>query len=403
MSPFTLAPMPEASTQQAMDLQRAGRLDDAEAIYQQLLRDQPNHIDALHELGVLRMRQGRVPEAVELVQRSLRLAPRNAFAWNSLANMLLGRNPQAVEIAYSNATGIKPDFTEAWYNFGNFLRDQQRPQDALRCYERVLELKPGFKGAYENIARFATGRSPIAARAYQAWLEAEPDNPVARHMAAAHSSQPAPARANDAYIVDIFDRGADAFDAVLAKLEYAAPQLLVSELKQLLPQAERTLDILDAGCGTGLCGPLLRSRARQLVGIDLSPGMLAKARERQVYDQLHEAELVAFMRAHPASYDVVISADTLVYFGEIGEALQVAAEALKPDGVLAFTLEAEPADSAGKFRLHDSGRYSHDERYARECLAAARLEVLTFERGVLRKEGPADVTGHVILARKISR
>src|SRR5690348_3820555 len=184
--------MPEASTQQAMDLQRAGRLDDADAIYQQLLRDQPDHIDALHELGVLRMRQGRVQEAVDLVKRSLQLAPRNAFAWNSLANMLLGRNPRAVEIAYANATGIKPDFTEAWYNFGNFLRDQQRPQDALRCYERVLDLKPHFKGAYENIARFATGRSPIAARAYQAWLEAEPDNPVARHMAAAHSSQPAP-------------------------------------------------------------------------------------------------------------------------------------------------------------------------------------------------------------------
>jgi predicted TPR repeat methyltransferase len=316
--------------------------------------------------------------------------------------MLLGRNPQAAEIAYRNATSLAPDYTEAWYNLGNFLRDQQRPQDALRCYERVLELKPRFKGAYENIARFATGRSEIAARAYQAWLEAEPDNPVARHMAAAHSSQPAPARANDAYIVDIFDRGAEAFDSVLAKLRYAAPQLLVAELNQLLPLAERVLDILDAGCGTGLCGPLLRSRARRLVGIDLSPGMLAKARERQVYDELHEAELVAFMRAHPAGYDLVISADTLVYFGELDEAIQVAAEALKPGGVLAFTLEAEPLEPSQPFRLHASGRYSHDERYVRECLAAARLEVLTLTSGVLRKEGPADVAGHVILAGKSS-
>jgi predicted TPR repeat methyltransferase len=218
-------------------------------------------------------------------------------------------------------------------------------------------------------------------------------------MAAAHSSQPAPARANDAYIVDIFDRGADAFDSVLEKLRYAAPQLLVAELNQLLPLAERALDILDAGCGTGLCGPLLRSRARRLVGIDLSPGMLAKARERQVYDELHEAELVAFMRAHAASYDLVISADTLVYFGEIDEAIRVAADALKPGGVLAFTLEAEAAEPTQPFRLHGSGRYSHDEGYARQCLAAAQLEVLTFERGVLRKEGPADVMGHVIIAR----
>jgi len=394
--------MPEESTQQAMELQRAGRLNDAEALYLQFLRDQPDHADALHEFGILRMRQGRANEAIELVRRSLQLAPRNAAAWNSLANMMLGRNAQGAEVAYTNATRLNPDFTEAWYNFGNFLRDQHRPHDALRCYERVLDLKPSFKGAYENIARFATGRSEIAARAYRAWLEAEPDNAVARHMAAAHSSQPAPPRATDAYIVDIFDRGAESFDSVLTKLQYAAPRLLAAELNQLLPLAERALDILDAGCGTGLCGPLLRSRARRLTGIDLSPGMLAKARERQVYDELHEAELVAFMRAHPAGYDLVISADTLVYFGEIGEATEVAADALKPGGLLAFTLEAAPGESSEPFRLHGSGRYSHAEHYARECLAAARLEVLTFERGVLRKEGPADVTGHVIIARKSS-
>jgi predicted TPR repeat methyltransferase len=147
---------------------------------------------------------------------------------------------------------------------------------------------------------------------------------------------------------------------------------------------------------------LLRSRARRLTGIDLSPGMLAKARERQVYDDLQEAELVAFMRAHPASYDVVISADTLVYFGVLEDALQAAAGALRSGGTLAFTLESGPANSAEKFRLHPSGRYTHGEAYARECLAAARLEVLAFERGVLRKEGPADVAGHVIIARKAS-
>jgi predicted TPR repeat methyltransferase len=392
--------MAEGLSQQAMELQRAGRLDDAEAAYLQLLREQPDNADALHEFGILRMRQGRANEAMDLVKRSLQLTPRNAAAWNSLANMLLGRNAQGAEVAYTNATRLNPDFTEAWFNLANFLRDQQRPQDALRCYERVLELKPRFKGGYETIARFATGRSEIAARAYQGWLEAEPDNPVARHMAAAHSPQPAPARASDGYIVDIFDRGAEAFDTVLAKLKYAAPQLLVSELNQLLPLAERALDILDAGCGTGLCGPMLRSRARRLVGIDLSPGMLAKARERQIYDELLEAELVAFMRAHPSSYDLVISADTLVYFGEIDEAIEVAAGALKPGGVLAFTLEADPTQSSQPFRLHDSGRYSHHQDYARACLAAAGLEVLTFERGVLRKEGPADVAGHVVVARK---
>jgi predicted TPR repeat methyltransferase len=119
-----------------------------------------------------------------------------------------------------------------------------------------------------------------------------------------------------------------------------------------------------------------------------------------VYDELHESELVAFMRAHPAGYDVVISADTLVYFGALEDAMNAAAGALKPGGVLAFTLEAEIVGSPEKFRLHKSGRYSHSADYARECLEAAGFRVLLIEGGVLRQEAGADVLGHVVLARK---
>ena len=160
------------------------------------------------------------------------------------------------------------------------------------------------------------------------------------------------------------------------------------------------LSILDAGCGTGLCGPLLRSKARRLVGVDLSSGMLAKARGRNVYDELHEGELGAFMRAHPAAYDVVISADTLVYFGALEEAMAGAHDALLPGGLLAFTVEAEPAGSAQKFRLQSHGRYTHAEVYVRACLAGAGFDVLQIEPGVLRKEAGADVRGLVVSARR---
>jgi SAM-dependent methyltransferase len=115
--------------------------------------------------------------------------------------------------------------------------------------------------------------------------------------------------------------------------------------------------------------------------------------------ELHEAELVAYMRANPRRFDVVISADTLVYFGALEEAMNAAAATLKPGGVLAFTLEAEPVGSEEKFRLHTSGRYTHSGDYARECLEAAGFAVLLIEGGVLRKEAGADVLGHVVLAK----
>ena len=69
-----------------------GRLREAESIYLDLLLKQPNDVDALHYLGVLRMRQGRRDEAIDFVKRALKLAPRNADAWNNLGNMLLAAN-----------------------------------------------------------------------------------------------------------------------------------------------------------------------------------------------------------------------------------------------------------------------------------------------------------------------
>ena len=82
---------------------------------------------------------------------------------------------------------------------------------------------------------------------------------------------------------------------------------------------------------------------------------------------------------------MVISADTLVYFGALEDAMSGAANALKPGGVLAFTVEAEPVGSTEKFRLHKSGRYSHSSDYVRECLEAAGFTVLLIEGAVLRK------------------
>ena len=386
----------------AIEHTKRGRLPEAEAIYLQLLAAQPNNADALHYLGVLRMGQRRRDEAIELVTRALKIAPRNEHAWNSLGNMVAATGKlAAAEFAFRSALELHPDFPEALYNLGNLQRRMHKREESLQSFRRVIELDPKMSGAHENIAMllFRLKRPEEAAEAFKRWSEADPENPIARHMLAAYTNQ-APGRAEDAYVAKLFDRMSGYFDESLGRLRYVAPQLLASALAEIIPFGEKRLTILDAGVGTGLCGPLLRTSARRLVGVDLSAGMLAKARERNVYDELHEGELVAFMRAHPAEYDVVISADTFVYFGELEEAFGAAAGALRSGGIFAFTVEAEPDDSGEKHRIHNHGRYSHRADYVRECLAGAGLTLVQLEPGVLRKEMGADVQGHVVIARK---
>jgi predicted TPR repeat methyltransferase len=388
--------------QEAMELHQRGRLAEAEAIYLELLRAQPQHADALHYLGVLRLRLGHRDHALELLRRSLELAPRNADAWGNLGNIwLAGQDFARAETAYLRATELKPEFVAAWFNLANLYRRMKRREDAVRCYRRVLELNPRFPGAYEKVALLLQrlGRTDLAGDAFRRWFEVEPDNPIARHMAAAYSQENTPARADDAFVVTMFDRFAENFDEALTALNYSAPSLLAAALSEVIPFGEQSLVVLDAGCGTGWSGPLLRSSARRLVGVDLSAGMLAKARQRDVYDELHEAELVAFMRAYPGEYDVIFASDTLNYFGVLDDAMAAAASALKSGGTLAASFEAAAPDSADRFRLHGHGRYSHSVGYLRQVIAASGLDLLQLEPGVLRKEAGLDVPGHFVLAR----
>src|SRR5262249_37322411 len=152
--------------------------------------------------------------------------------------------------------------------------------------------------------------------------------------------------ASDSYVKVLFDNFASTFDVHLQRLEYRAPELVVETLRENGLPAGRESDILDAGCGTGLCGTLLRDYARKLVGVDLSAGMLEKARASGRYDELTEGELTAFMRAHPASCDVIASADTLCYFGDLREPAVAAAAALRPGGRFAFSVEMAEVEEA---------------------------------------------------------
>src|SRR5262249_5663230 len=144
-------------------------------------------------------------------------------------------------------------------------------------------------------------------------------------------------------------------------------------------RAERQSRSLDAGCGTGLCGPLLKPFATRLVGVDLSPGMLAEAAKRELYDELVEAELGAYLTAHRSSFNIIVGCDTLVYIGQLEDTIAAAATALKPDGLLLFTLEhlAEGGEDR-RYRLAPTGRFSHPAAYVRATLANAGLvDVIT--------------------------
>lgn len=387
----------------AIEAHKGGRFAEAEAGYRRILRRRPGDADALNFLGMMRVQTGNVGEGLELLRRSVKSQPRNPHAWTNFGNALTASGAyEEAHKAFIAATDLAPTMAEAWFNRGVCARRLKLAEDALDSLRKAVEHGPGYAAAYEALARllYQAGRLPEAAETYRKWLECDPDNPIPRHMLAASTGENVPSRAGDAYLTEIFDAFADTFDQNLHDLGYRAPELLAAAVATHLG-ARTDLDILDAGCGTGLCGPLLRPMARTLIGVDLSPGMLEKARARGTYEELVVEELSTFMRQRPESVDLIVSADTLVYFGALEEPLAAAYGCLRHGGLVAFTVERlEPGADAPAYRIQPHGRYCHQESHVRAALAEAGFSVVSIGGDTLRRESGREVAGHVVLAVK---
>ena len=386
-------------------LQGLKRFDEALASYDQALALQPDYAEALNNRGNALQELKRFDEAIASYERALALRPDSAEALNNRGNALKAvRRLDAALTSYDQALGLRPDYAEALYNRGNALQELKRLDEALASYDQALALNPEVIGdfrAFEGLGAllYQLGRGDQAAGVYRRWLDAEPANAVAQHLYAAASRDNVPQRASAQYVTTLFDRFANSFDMTLERLDYAGPRLLYEALVQTGDCARGGLMVLDAGCGTGLCGVLLRSSAKYLAGVDLSAQMLARARALNLYDELVEGELCNFMASRPEEFDVVICADTLVYFGALEEAVTAARHCLRPNGVFAFTVEALVEGSSTPFRINPNGRYAHAAEYVRGTLESSGFSAVQCGSIVVRKEFGNDVKGYLVTCR----
>jgi predicted TPR repeat methyltransferase len=396
------APRLAEKSRRAIELHQRGELDDAEALYRQILAVMPEHFDALHLLGVVKGQQNEFAAAVPYFERALRVNPESAAVFNNYGNVLqaLGRFSQALA-SYDHSLALRPDNPKGLMHRGNVLRKLSRPLDALASYDRALELRPDYAEAliHRADALADLGRHPEAVLAYRLALARGGDAGRIEYSLAALGAATVPKASPVEYVTGLFDQYAEAFDEHLVEtLEYRTPALLVGAVRERIAGA--ALDVLDLGCGTGLCGPLLRPMARRLVGVDLSPKMLEKARRRAVYDELACDELVAYLGTAARAFDVAIAADVFVYIGDLQAVFGGVAATLRPGGVFAFSVEATGAGDAADYRLQSTHRFAHSLDYLRRLAAQAGFGVESVVSGVIRKNGDADILGHLLVLQR---
>ncbi len=327
---------------------------------------------------------GRAGEVVERARAMLAAGRGGALTRVALGRALVAVGDTAEAIAVlREADLLSPNTMEIVLAFGEALAAAGALPAAIGEFQRAVRLSPRDGRPNWKMA--------------QLWLEAgEPDKAeaeaetavalhgvgeaTAEELRAAAARMRTANRANPGYVRHLFDQFAADYDTRMrAQLGYAAPGIL-RDLAGLLIDPNARFDILDLGCGTGLSGLAFKPIAKSLTGVDLSPKMLARARELKIYDTLIEGDIEAYVHW---TFDIVVAADVLVYLGDLSKLFAVVRARLKHHGLWLFTTEkGEDQD----FGLGEKRRYRHSEAYLRRIADAHGFDIASLIECVTRYE-----------------
>ncbi|HTD05435.1 tetratricopeptide repeat protein [Undibacterium sp.] len=375
------------------------RYDEALGSYMQAIAIKPDYAEAYNNHGTVLHKQRRHEAATLSYQRALQLNPKFADALNNLGIARHAMHAFEAAVAmYDRALRIKADHADAYCNRGMALQKLQRFQQAVDSYDRALRVNPRFANAhmYRANSLRSLGRKEEAIEAYMQAGEHGTDAEQVNYALAALGVLAAPAASPTAYVKELFDQYAGHFDQhLLDGLQYRTPALLVEMVKEFVPAG--ALDIVDLGCGTGLCGSLLKPLSRTLTGIDISPNMLDQAARRDVYDNLVCAEIVEFLGRSQDCCDVVLAADVFVYIGELAGIFAAAHRALRVGGIFAFSVEESEQDDVV---LRISRRFAHSASYLRRVAQEHGFVMDTMDRRVIRQDDGMDLYGYLAVMHR---
>lgn len=350
---------------------QAGDFAVAEAHYAVSLRLLPGRPSTLINLAATQLRRGRPEAALATADAALAIEPSSADALLHRGTALaqLGRAADAL-VAFERLTTLEPTHPLAWSHRGSLLREMHRHQDAAVAFREALR----------------HGADPELHRYYLAGLGAE----------AAPSAPPRD------YVERLFDSYAGDFDAhLVGTLGYQAHRELVDRVRRCADPGGFDA-ALDIGCGTGLCGPLLRPLARHLTGLDLSAAMLERSRATGAYDRLEQADAAQFLAATSERFDLVVAADVLIYIGDPGPLFAAAQRAMRR-GLFAFSVEAaDDGDTGPGWRLLPSLRYAHAQPHLLRLAQAHGFEPVLVEQAPVRQDQGRAVDGVYMVLRRLT-
>ncbi|MDB6000011.1 MAG: putative methyltransferase, contains repeat [Rhizobacter sp.] len=379
---------------EGVDLFESGRFEPAEQRFVASLELLPGRVSTLVNLAAVRLKLGRPEDALAVTDQVLAVAPDDLDAWlhRGAALSLLGRHAQALA-SHDRVLALDAHRAPTWLHRGQALQHLDRHEEALVSYDRALQIDATLAQAWTHRGSILRDMKRLdeAATAFRRAIEHGGDAELNGYYLAAVGASAAPPTAPGHYVETLFDDYAGSFDEHLVRvLGYQAHAVLAGHLAEL--GRARFRSALDLGCGTGLCGPLVKPLVQHLVGVDLSSQMLEKAAAHGVYDELVHADIAQHLRTSVARHDLVLAADVFIYVGDLLPVFEALRDVIDTEGVFCFSAELA-SDEGMDFELLPSLRYAHSQRYVRELAARFGFEVAKWVQRPIREEQSQPIEG----------
>ncbi len=383
-------------------LDQLGRVTESPKRYRDALRLNPMLTEAHYNLGLALAQSGDTDGAIRSYRQALVQRPAFLEALNNLGNLLQaqGRHDEAMNL-FQQAIKVRPDFAVPYNNLGNSLVRLGRREEAVAAFRKALSLAPSFAEALQNLAEQlqALGQHAEAANQFEALLAVQPGNASARFALAALRGE-SPAAAPDVFVQKVFDDLAPRFESHLVDtLGYQIPAELMTLLQPWLATRD-PVDVIDLGCGTGLFGKAIRSRARSIIGADLAAAMVERCRESGAYQRVVQAELTQFLADEPAqSADVVAATDVFVYVGDLSRIFAEVARVLRQGGRFGFSIELlEGSD----YMLRETSRFAQSKVYIERLAAEHGFSITNAVETPIRKEAGVPIPGWLVVLERLA-
>lgn len=382
-------------------LSKLKRNEEAICAYQALIEISPEHVGANFQLGCLLQLKRQPKEALKHFMLIYKNHPFHVETIMNLAACCLQLNlVKEAKDYYQMALDIVPDDIQALFNLGVLAGQVGEINKAIDYYLHVLKIDFNHYPAQYNLAvsYLTLKQRELALKHFQEARRLQPENETIQHLVQALTSATDVATSPPNYVRALFDGYAKHYDQhMMQALAYQVPGYFGQLIDYIAKQDPGRWEVLDLGCGTGLCGELVRPHASYLAGVDLSQKMLAVAKEKGLYDELICEEVVSFLRANNKTYHMVLAGDTLVYLGDLNEVFIETARALQPGGWFLFNIEiGESSD----YCLASSGRFVHSKTYIEKLAEVNDFTIVKSQAVVLREQEHMPVLGYLFLMRK---